>query len=90
MPKAAQGVAKNLKDVKVTDITQTTTSSKMTMFELKVTGTEADGPRAVFVMSGFTPGKGIYFIASASATADVFAANEKEYRQVVNGIWPIE
>ena len=80
-----------LKDVKVSELTQTTNPNKVPLFALEMTGTDPDdGSKRIVPMTGFSPKPGFYYIvSSALPKLDVFQAHQKEYEAVVNAISPI-
>lgn len=89
--KMAHQIAEKMKltDVKVSEISQTTTPNKIMLFELKATGTTPDGTEAIFPFAGFAPKKGTYFLISAAAPAGVYKAHQKEHAEVINAIAPL-
>jgi hypothetical protein len=76
-----------LKDVKVSETSQTTNPNRIVMFALETTGTEADGAKRILPMTGFSPKPGFYYIISSSLPKlEVYRAHQKEYAEVVNAI----
>lgn len=79
-----------LKDVKVSEISQTTNPHKVMMFALETTGTEPDGTKRILPMTGFSPKPGSYYIiSSALPKLEVYKEHQKEYAAVVNAISPM-